>query len=355
MSGAGMAWAQTSIPEGGGRPEEQWKEHNVRGRGPGHPADRLIENQKALEIARRGLEREPASIAWLNALWVSCLAVGEAQEMVGERSDALVSLNEGKAVVERLVEIEPANIRWQEAMAMFWSAIGLASIPDEQGEAALSAFDAELAIRRHLAEAASSDARARTNLMYSLHNLGSAQMKRGRFADAEASYREALAIAEEVGAKGNAHRQGDLSAMYARVGAALLAQGDVQAAREYFDKSLMIAERLVREDQKDIGRLLALGEVQDFLGRTSLRWGNLEQAVQSFRAALATQQRVLALHPQDPAWQMRVSNSLLALGMVLARQGLAEEARDALRRGRGIVVELGASPDWFDEQLSKLN
>ena len=40
----------------------------------------------------------------------------------------------------------------------------------------------------------------------------------------------------------------------------------------------------------------------------------------------------------------------------LTRQKLdLEEARDALRRGRGIVVELGASPDWFDEQLSKLN
>lgn len=111
MAGADLAPAQTSMPEAGSRLGEQWKEHNSRGRGPGHPADRLVENQKALEIARRGVEQEPTSVAWLNALWVSCLAMGELQGMLGEWSDALVSLNEGKAVVERLVEIEPANIR----------------------------------------------------------------------------------------------------------------------------------------------------------------------------------------------------------------------------------------------------
>lgn len=354
MAGVAMASAQTSMPEAGSRLGEQWKEYNARGRGPGHPADRLVENQKALEIARRGLEREPGSIAWLNALWISCLAVGELQEMVGERSKALASLEEGKAVVERLIAMEPANIRWQEAMAMFWSAIGQATTLDDKGEAALSALQSELAIRRRFAEAAPSDARARTNLMYSLNNLGSEQLKRRRFADAEASYREALAIAEEAGTTGNARQQEDRSTMYAGVGVALLAQDHVQPAREYLEKSLIIAERLAGENQKDIGRLLSLGEVQDFLGRAFVRQGDLEQAVQSFRAVLATHQRVLALQPQNPAWQLSVSNSLLALGTALVRQGLTEEARDTLRKGRHIVVELGMPSGPFDEQLSKL-
>lgn len=354
VSGAEMARAQTSRPEAGGRLEEQWNEHNVRGRGPGHPADRLIENQKALEIARRGLEREPASVAWLNALWVSCLAVGEAQEMVGEWSEALVSLNEGKAVVARLVEIEPANTRWQEAMAMFWAAIGRVSPQDDKGEAALSALQSELAIRRRLAEAAPSDARARTDFMYSLNNLGSEQLKRRRFADAESSYREALAISEQAGT--DARRQQDDRAMISEnVGVALLAQGQARAALTYFEKSLAVADRLVSEAPTDSGRVHDLGRSQNLMGHAFQDQGDLERAEQFLRAALASRQRALALQPENPVWLISVANNLGDLGALLTLQGRTDEARESLRQGRDIARRLGLPPDWFDEQLSKLN
>jgi len=357
MVGADMAPAQTSMPEASGRLGERWKEHNARGRGPGHPADRLIENQKALEIARRGVEQESASVAWLNALWVSCLTVGEMQEMVGDWSEALVSLNEGKAVVERLVEIEPANKRWQEAMAMFWSAIGRVSPQDDKDEAALSALQSELAIRRRLAEAAPSDTRARTDLMYSLNNLGSEQLKRRRFADAESSYRKTMAIAEDVGstASDRSRQDTDRAMIYENVGKALLAQGQALAALRYFEKNLVIAERLVREAPGQVTRVHDLGTSQDLMGSSFGCQCDLEKAEQFFRMALATHHRAQALQPENPFWLIPVANGLGALGDLLARKGRIDEARECFRQGRDIVQRLGIPPDWFDEQLSKLN
>lgn len=354
MAGADLAPGQTSMPEAGSRLGEQWKEHNARGRGPGHPADRLVENQKALEIARRGVEQEPTSVAWLNALWVSYLAMGELQGTLGEWSDALVSLNEGKAVVERLAEIEPANTRWQEATAMFWSAIGRVSPQDDKDEAGLSALQSELAIRRRLAEATPSDARARTELMYSLNNLGSEQLKLRRFADAEKSYREALVISEQTGT--DTRRQQDVRALIEEnVGVALLAQGQAQAALTYFEKSLVFAERSVTDAPKDIVRVHHLGRSQDLMGHAFQDQGDLERAEQFFRMALATHRRALSLQPQNPFWLIHVANGLGALGGLLAQQGRIDESRECFRQGRDLVQRLGAPPDWFDEQLSKLN
>lgn len=349
-----MAVAQTSVPEADSRLGEQWKEYNARGRGPGHPADRLVENQKALEIARRGVEQEPTSVAWLNALWVSCLAMGEVQGMLGEWSEALVSLNEGKAIVERLVEIEPANIRWQEAMAMFWSAIGQVSPQDDKDEAALSALQSALAIRRRLAEAAPSDARARTDFMYSLNNLGSEQLARRRFADAEESYREALAIAEQAGTD-TSRQQDDRAMIEENVGVALLAQGQAQAALTFFEKSLLFAERSVTDAPTNSRRVHDLGRSQALVGHAFQHQSNLDQAEKFFRAALASRQRALALQPEDPVWLISVANSLGDLGRLLRLQGRTDEARKCLQQGRDIARRLGLPAQGFDEQLSKLN
>lgn len=349
-----MAVAQTSMPEAGSRLGEQWKEHNARGRGPGHPADRLVENQKALEIARQGIKQEPASVAWLNALWISCLAVGELQRMVGEWSEALVSLNEGKAIVERLVEIEPANTRWQEAMAMFWSAIGQVSPQDDKDEAGLSALQSELAIRRRLAEATPYDARARTDLMYSLNNLGSEQLKLRRFADAEKSYREALAISEQTGTE-TRRQQDDRTMIEENVGVALLAQGQAQAALTYFEKSLVFAERSVTDAPTNSRRVDDLGRSQALVGHAFQHQSNLDQAEKFFRAALASRQRALALQPENPVRLISVANSLGDLGGLLRLQGRTDEARKCLQQGRDIARRLGLPAQGFDEQLSKLN
>lgn len=273
--------------------------------------------------------------------------------MVGEWSEALISLNEGKAVVARLVEIEPANTRWQEAMAMFWAAIGRVSPQDDKGEAALSALQSELAIRRRLAEAAPSDARARTAFMYSLNNLGSEQLKRRRFADAESSYREALAISEQAGTD-TRRQQDDRAMINENVGVALLAQGQARAALTYFEKSLAVADRLVSGAPTDAGRVHDLGRSQNLMGRAFQDQGDLERAEQFLRAALASRQRALALQPENPVWLISVANNLGDLGALLTLQGRTDEARESLRQGRDIARRLGLPPDWFDEQLSKL-
>lgn len=357
---AGPTWAQTSVPNAANgtteRLQEQWEEYSRKGRGPAYPADRLIENRKALEVARQALEQEPTSVTWLHALWVSCLAYGETLEMLGKQPDALVLLREGKAVAERLVAMDPANATWREATAMFWSRIAGALALSGQAGDAVVAFREALAVQRSLIEAAPGDRRLRRDLMHALNNLGNVQLEQGHFTDAESSFREALAMAEELGPTQNeASRQGDLLAMYDGVGAALLAQGRAQAALEYVEKSLAIAERLVRENPGSDNRLYELSKPQDLMARAFLRQGDLEQAAQFFRAALVTRQRALALTPGNPMWLVVVANSFGSLGTVLALQGRVGEARDSFREGRHIVQRLGGPTDWFDEQLAKLN
>lgn len=361
LSAAGATWAQTSVPNTGvstmQQLKEQWEESNRKGRGPvAHPADRLIENRKALDVARQALRVEPASVTWLHALWVSCLGYGDAQEMFGDLPDALVSFREGKAAAERLVAMDPANATWLEATGFFWSRIGSALSRSDQSSGAVVAFREALAVQRRLTAVAPRDYRLRRTLMHSLSNLGGTLLEHGDFSGAEALYREALAIAEEPGsAQDEASRQKDVLAIYNSVGAALLAQDRTQAALEYVEKSLAIAERLARENPGSDDRLYELSKPQDLMGRAFLRQGDLEQAARFFRAALVTRQRVLALTPGNPMWLVVVANSFGSLGTVLALQGRVSEARDSFREGRHIVQRLGGPTDWFDEQLAKLN
>jgi len=240
---------------------------------------------------------------------------------------------------------------------MFWSAIGRVGPQDDKDESGLSALQSELAIRRRLAEATPSDARARTDFMYSINNLGSEQLKRHRFADAEASYREALALAEDLGptASDRSRRDEDRAMIYGNVGKALLAQGQAPAALKYFEKNLMIAERLAREAPGEVTRIHDFGASQDLMGHAFQHQGDLEQAEQFFRMALATHRRALTLQPENPFWLIPAANGLGALGGLLAQQCRIDEARECFRQGRDLVQRLGASLDWFDEQLSKLN
>ncbi len=92
--------------------------------------------------------------------------------------------------------------------------------------------------------------------------------------------------------------------------------------------------------------------------------GNLDAALDSYRHSLAIRERLIALDANNLAWAHDLAVSYGMVGVVLGKQGKAQEALDALNAGRAIVARLKEQfPDnaslaqdlaWFDAEIAKL-
>lgn len=153
-----------------------------------------------------------------------------------------------------------------------------------------------------------------------LDNWGSVLTDMGRFDEALATHRRALAVGERVegvGAPGTA-------VSISNVGAALLDLGRADEARVQYERSLEIRKAAYGlEHPKVISTMVHLGSTYDELGETALARGMLEDA-------LALQERVLG--PDH----MAVATSATNLSAVLHREREFERALELQQRALAI-------------------
>jgi tetratricopeptide (TPR) repeat protein len=132
------------------------------------------------------------------------------------------------------------------------------------------------------------------------------------------------------------------------LGQALVALGDLPAARQAYDQSL----KLARQQSDSWGEMAA----QVGLGDVAVALGSLPGALAAYRKGLA------ARDPANTQWQKDLAVSCGKLGTLVYGQSV-EAQRAYLLRGREILAKLKAigrlmtSQDWiewFDQQISQL-
>ena len=182
--------------------------------------------------------------------------IGDVQRAQGNLPAALTSYQASLAIAERLAKADPGNAGWQRDLSVSHNKIG--DVLRAQGNlpAALTSYQASLAIcrasgarRTRATPAGSATCRCRTS------KIGDVQRAQGNLPAALTSYQASLAIRERLAQAdpGNAGWQRDLSVSHNKIGDVLQAQGDLAAALTSYQASLAIAERLAQADPGNAG------------------------------------------------------------------------------------------------------
>jgi tetratricopeptide (TPR) repeat protein len=169
----------------------------------------------------------------------------------------------------------------------------------------------------------------RQNLAESHHNLGLLLAGLNKRAEAEAAYRQALAIREKLTAEYPAVSQYrlELAGSHNSLGALLLAGLSRQAEAETaFRQALAILDKLAAEHTSVPQRRLELGRSHNDLGFLLAGLGKRAEAEAAYRQALAIRGKLAADYPAVPQYRIELGGSQCNFGHLLRESNKPEEA-----------------------------
>jgi serine/threonine protein kinase len=144
-----------------------------------------------------------------------------------------------------------------------------------------------------------------------------------------------------------------------QIGGVRMAQGNLPAALEAFEESLVLARGLVERDPENAERLVGLGASHFWVGSVLLEQGDLDGAQRKFMDYLKVAETVVAIDPNKPEWQIELAHAHTNVGGVLLKRG---DKDAAVERFRGAVevweALLGANPEndvWPSELADALS
>jgi tetratricopeptide (TPR) repeat protein len=240
---------------------------------------------------------------------------------------------------------ETARLRYRKAALLISFARHNAALsqPDGHGPRTRAA-EAEALLRSLLVEIPGNPAWQR-DLAESYDALGDVLAAQGRRRDALAAYRMSAAIAERVTTEPpgttprseTTNRHLDLAARHVKAGDAAVQQGLVDDALESYQASLAVDQRLATADRNDPRWQHGLLIAHEKIGDVFRVQGELEQALASYRAGQAVAETLLAAEPGSLAWKRAFSVSQIKIGDVLALTGKPFEAMASYRVSNGIA------------------
>jgi tetratricopeptide (TPR) repeat protein len=251
---------------------------------------------------------------------------------------------------------ETARLRYRKATVLIGFARHYAALGQSSQSAAdtggslprARAAEAEVLLRSLIGEIPGNPAWQR-DLAESYDALGDLFAAQGRRRDALAAYHMSAAIAERVtteqpGARASAVASGepsarhlDLAARHVKAGDAAVVQGSLDDALESYQASLAVDQRLAAADRKDPRWQHGLLVAHEKIGDVFRVQGELEQALANYRAGQAIAEALLKDEPGNLIWRRAFSVSQIKIGDVLALSGKPFEAMASYRVSNSIA------------------
>jgi len=247
---------------------------------------------------------------------------------------------------------EPGNAGWQRDLSVSYEKLGDVEVAAGNLAAARERFEASLAIRDQLAqqepgEAGQENKQLQRDRSVSYNKLGNVEAAAGNLAAARERFEASLAIFDRLAEQepGNAGQenkqlQRDLSVSYNKLGDVEVAAGNLAAARERFEAGLAIADRLAQQEPGNAEWQRDLSVSYNKLGDVEVAAGNLAAARERFEADLAIADRLAQQEPGNAGWQRDLSVSYNKLGNVEVAAGNLAAARERFEADLAIADRL---------------
>ena len=181
------------------RPLRLAQQAGRRAGGPGQPRRGADQLSSLARDCERLAEADPGNSGWQRDLSVSHNKLGDVQVAQGNLAAALTSFQASLAICERLAEADPGNSGWQRDLSVSHDQIGDVQVAQGNLAAALTSFQASLAISERLAEADPGNSGWQRDLSVSHEKIGDVQVAQGNLAAALTSFQASLAIARAAG------------------------------------------------------------------------------------------------------------------------------------------------------------
>ena len=164
-----------------------------------------------------------------------------------------------------------------------------------------------------------------------LQSQGVVAFSQGNLAKARQAFEVSLQIAERLARADptNSEWQRDLSVSYEKLGDVEVAAGKLDGARKAYDQSLMIIERLANADPTNSEWQRHVSVSYEKLGDVEVAAGKLDAARKAYDQSLTIRERLAKADPTNSQWQRDLSVSNEKLGDVEMAAGKLEAARKA--------------------------
>jgi tetratricopeptide (TPR) repeat protein len=252
-------------------------------------------------------------------------------------------LDAAQAAFERVIGIgSPSDSHW-----VFWARIGLGDVSLQRGDpaGALTSYRNGLAVIEELAKSNPADAGWQRDLSVSFQRVGDVQMAQNDLPGALKSYTEGLAIVAKL-AKSNpadADAQRDLALFFVKTGDIRLAQDDLPGALESYREQLAIADRLAKSNPANTIWQRDLSASFERIGNVLVKQGDLSGALRSYRDCFAIVDRLAKSDPGSPSAQRDLSLLFVKTGDVQKAQADLPGALKSYRDGLAIADQLAKS------------
>ncbi len=133
-----------------------------------------------------------------------------------------------------------------------------------------------------------------------------------------------------------------LATTLSQIGELRYDQGDLPAALEAFEQSLVLAEGLAAKDPENTDWQVGLGASHFWIGSVHLRRGDLDAALGPFQVYLRISEALVGSHPEDPDLRLELAYAHNNVAFVLQAKGDLEGALERFRMVLAVVEELAA-------------
>ena len=124
-----------------------------------------------------------------------------------------------------------------------------------------------------------------------------------------------------------------------KIGDVQSAQGQLEQALNAYRRALAIAEQLAARDPSNAAWQRDLSVSYEKIGDVQSAQGQLEPALDAYRRALAIREQLAARDPSNAAWQRDLGVSYLRVSQALP-EDRQPEAAELMQRGLTVLVEL---------------
>jgi WD40 repeat protein/tetratricopeptide (TPR) repeat protein len=289
----------------------------------------------ALELDRRAAETAPDAPAHRKRVAWDHTTLARLLGRLGNTKAALEHLDSAAELYKRLTLDDPGNPEYRRHRAYELGTRGRVLEWAGRWAEAVAATRQAVAVWKELA-ADPGTPNDRNQLVVAYHDLGFQLSGAGRRAEAEEAYRASLAVGDGLAADVPAVADGPtvraLRGKTLNNLGILLAKADKKSAAEkVFREAAAIRTRLADENPKNPDHASDAGRSLGWQGYMLRVLGQLEESARVLREAVRRQRVALALRPKSRVFRDLCCNHLDTLATTLLRRGRHADAADAAR------------------------
>ncbi len=320
---------------------------------------------KNLESTRKEQSPEIADIEITLLLYMS-----DAREVMGDRGAALDLARRAKRIAQGLLEDNPENFKFKHLVYASTFRIGDAVIQMD-GAAMVAEAEAEyreaLGLAEEMAKNSPDDADRQRDIAFIVNKVGDIHENRSEWTAALEQYQKSLEIAERFSRQlpDDLAWRRDAATAKSRIGQALLGKKDYAGALAEYNAALSMQTELLSKHPSNnsllsnkattyrrIGELWRVREDND----ESLKLQKLDESQKAYQAAVDLREKLYKKDPANAMWRSWLATDQVNVGDVLKLKGdwpqAAERYRVALRLRQDLVFRDPDNLGWWRSLVS---